>query len=162
MKQHNVTEKAISGNKFYIRPFGAFISANLSGEIMSLITPIIASVAPALSGAVSENSDDMNLLDIDAETVAPALAKGLAGISGDKIEKLLKKLLVQHKNIAVELEGEKEPENLTEDIANEIFCGDTQDMFILAFEVIKVNYSGFFKSLGGQFGKAVNGLLQKG
>ena len=44
---------------------------------------------------------------------------------------------------------------MTEDLADEIFCGDTQDMFILAFDVIQANYSGFFKRLGGQFGEAI-------
>ena len=42
---------------------------------------------------------------------------------------------------------------LTEDLANEVFCTDVQDMFILAFEVIRTNYNGFFKKLGDRFGK---------
>jgi len=90
---------------------------------------------------------------------AGALAKGASGISGDKLEHLLKKLLVQHRNISFEPVGgpfetkkSSKPQLLTEDLANDMFCGDVQDMFILAFDVIKSNYSGFFEKLGNLFG----------
>ena len=49
---------------------------------------------------------------------------------------------------------------LTEDLANEVFCEDVQDMFLLAFEVIRTNYNGFFKKLGGRFGSLVGDLMK--
>jgi hypothetical protein len=100
-------------------------------------------------------------MDIDIETVVPALANGMSGISGDKLEALLKKLLVKYKNVSVQVEGDNEAQVLTEDLANEVFCGEAQGMFILAVDVIKVNYSGFFAKLGSQFGGLLNGLIQK-
>ena len=152
MKRFDVKqERELSGNKFYIRPFGAFKAANMSGEIVSLLTPVLAHVAPIMAD-VKVKGDTANILDMDAEKAAPYLANAMSGISGDKLELLLKKLLIQYKNISVELEGETEAQILTEDLADEIFCGETQDMFILTFDVIKANYSGFFKRLGGQFG----------
>jgi len=161
MKQHDVKSKnTLNGNTFYLRPFSALKAANMSGEIMSLLTPVLAGIAPIVAGAEIKG-DNISLFDIDAEKAAPHLANAMSGISGDKLELLLKKLLIQYKNISVELEGEKEAQHLTEDLANELFCGETQDMFILAFEVIKVNYSGFFKKLGGRFGAALNILTQK-
>ena len=161
MKQHEVTKKReLGGNIFYVRPFSAFKAANMSGEIFSLITPILAGIAPVIAGAETSEGNT-SLLDVDAEKAAPHLANALSGISGDKVELLMKKLLTQHNNISVQLEGEDDAQLLTEDIANEVFCGETQDMFILAFEVIKANYSGFFKRLGGQFGGQINALLQK-
>ena len=51
---------------------------------------------------------------------------------------------------------------LTEDLANEVFCEDVQDMFLLAFEVIRTNYNGFFKKLGGRFGPLIEGLTKTG
>ena len=161
MKQFDVkSEKTISGNKYYIRPLPAFKCANLSGELASLAMPIIPAVAPLLGNGVSK-TQDINLLDIDAETVAPVIANGLSGISGDKIESLLKKLLSTYGNVSVELEGSREVQVLTDDLANEVFCGDVQDMFILAIEVIKVNYAGFFRKLGSQFGGVFDALLKR-
>ena len=161
MKQHDTKhERDLNGNTFYVRPFGAFKAANLSGEILSLLTPILAGVAPIVAGATVEG-DNISLLDMDAEKAAPHLASAMSGINGEKLEALLKKMLIQYKNVSVQLDGKDEAELLTEDLANEVFCGDTQDMFILAFDVIKVNYSGFFKKLGGQFGGVLNALVEK-
>jgi hypothetical protein len=161
MKQHDVKqERRLNGNTFYVRPFGAFKAANISGEVFALLTPILVRIAPIVAGA-QVKADSISLLDIDSEKAAPHLANASSGISGDKLEALLKKLLIQYKNISVELEGKNEAQLLTEDLADEVFCGDTQDMFILALDVIKANYSGFFKKLGGQYGKVLNDLLQK-
>ena len=160
MKQHEISPgRVLGGNTFYIRPFGAFKAANMSGDIVSLLMPIIAGVAPIVAGAKVEG-DDISLLDMDAEKVAPHLANVTGGINGDKLEALLRKLLIQYKNISVEIDG-KDVQTLTADLADEVFCGDTQDMFILAFDVIKVNYSGFFKKLGGQFGGVINAVMAK-
>jgi len=162
MRQHEVKrERELGGNTFYIRPFGAFKAANMSGEILSLLTPVIAGVAPLVLGSDAK-AGGASILDMDAEKAAPHLSNAMSGVSGDKLEALLKKLLIQHRNVSVELEGQSEAQLLTEDIANEIFCGDTQDMFILAFDVIQVNYSGFFERLGGQYGKALNAFRVMG
>ena len=59
---------------------------------------------------------------------------------------------------AVDFNGETKP--LTEDLVNERFCGDVQDMYILAFHVIRINYGGFFGKLGTQSGKVAE-LAQK-
>jgi hypothetical protein len=158
MKQFDVkAERTLNGNRFYIRPLPAFVSANLSGEISSLIMPIIASVAPAASKAVEK--DNAGIFDTDIS--AQDLANGFSSISGDRVEGLLKKLLVKHKNVSVEREGESEAQHLTEDLANELFCGDAQDMFILAFDVIKVNFSGFFGKIIGLSGGPLGALLGK-
>jgi len=166
MKQHDVKQERILGsNIFYVRPFGAFKAANLSGEVFSLLMPILISIAPVVmkGRAKTGTAEEMaSVLDVSAEEIAPHLANATAGISGDKLELLLRKLLIENNNISVELDGKEGPQPLDKDLANEIFCGDIQDMFILAFDVIKVNYSGFFKKLGGQYGKAINAFLAKG
>ena len=154
-------ERDLNGNRFFIRPFAAFTAANISGDVSSLIMPILSSIVPVTGRAAESKGEAASLLDINVEDAAPALASGLSAISGDKVESLLKKLLVKHGNISVTREGEDNNERLTEDLANELFCGNAQDMFILAFDVIKANYSGFFEKLGIQSGEAIAALIQK-
>ena len=94
-------------------------------------------------------------MDVDASQAAEALSN-CTNISGDKMEKLMQKLLLGG-HIVVELpdeEGKTKAERLDMDIANEIFCGEVQDMFILCFHVIKLNFNGFFKKIAGLSGKA--------
>lgn len=144
MKQHEVkSEKTIGGNTFYIRPFPAFAAANISGELAAVLAPAIAGLAPLAMNAGDGGSDVMN---VDVSSFSGAMS----GLSGDKVENLLKKLLTKHNNISVETEdGVKLLDN---DLANEIFCGSAQDMFILAAEVINVNFKGFFEKIGSLFG----------
>jgi hypothetical protein len=154
MKQFDVkATRVLNGGTFFIRPFPAFVSANLSGEIASLIMPALAAVVPSAGGKTPEGG----VLDMDVKDAAPALAS----INGDRVESLLKKLLVKHRNISVELAGEREAQPLTEDLANDLFCGDAQDMFILAFDVVRVNFSGFFTKIGGPFGALTDALTRK-
>jgi len=49
---------------------------------------------------------------------------------------------------------------LTKDIVNEMFCGDIQDMFALAIEVVKVNYNGFCKKTAARFGPVIAALTK--
>lgn len=147
MKQMEITEKKIGENSFYIKPFPAFTAANISGDLAVLITPIVS----ALSALVGDNKK--NIMDLDVDDALPSLSTAFAGLSGDQFERLMKKLLIDHKNISVESEvtgGEVKVMSI--DIANEVFCGDVQDMFVLCWEVLKINYSGFFGKIGRRFG----------
>lgn len=147
MKQHETTEKTVGENTFYIRPFPAFTAANISGELISVLAPAVAGLAPLAMGAGDSDGDgNVDFMNLDVSSFSGAMS----GLSGDKVENLLKKLLTKHGNISVETaEGVKRLDN---DLANEIFCGSAQDMFVLAVEVINVNFKGFFKKISGQFG----------
>ncbi len=158
MKLQEPTQVVVGESTFYIRPFSAFTAANISGEVVKVIVPLLGSLLPFMKSDEDDTGDNKSVLDEDVKEIAPELAKGFESLSGDKCEILLRRLLVKHGNIAVEREGQAVP--LTEDLVNELFCGEVQDMYVLAFHVIKVNYSGFFKRLGGQSGKAVE-LLKK-
>ncbi len=100
------------------------------------------------------------MLDMDMEDAAPAIARAFSSLSGEKLEEILKHLLISGKNVSMEMPDGK-AQLLTMDIANEAFCTDVQDMFLLAFEVIRTNYNGFFKKLGGRFGQAMEMLKKK-
>jgi hypothetical protein len=160
MKQFDIkAQREIDGVMFYVRPFPAFKAANLTGELAALVVPIFGALAPALADKGVENS--RSLLNMDAAEAAPLLASGAASLSGDKVESLLRKLLTKHGNITVELAEGGGPQKLTDDIADEVFCGNAQDMFVLAFEVIKVNYSGFFERASALFGGALSDMTKR-
>lgn len=159
MKQLESREVTVGENIFYIRPLPAFKAANLSGELAALVLPLITGLTSLIpAGTTSENMGN-GLFDIDVKDAGPAISAAFSSLSGDKIEAILKHLLIAGKNISVEVPGER-VQILTEDLANEVFCEDVQDMFILAFEVIRTNYNGFFKKLGGRFGPVVEALKQ--
>ena len=153
MKLQEPTEVVVNEKHYFIRPFPAFRAANISGEVIKVVVPIIGSVLPFVS-----TSGDTSVLDTDLATIAPEITKAFESLSGDAVEKLLRDLLVRGNNIAVDFNSETKP--LTEDLVNELFCGDVQDMYILAFHVIKINYGGFFGKLGNQSGKVAE-LAQK-
>lgn len=157
LRQMEPTIERIGTKKFYITPFSAFKAANLTGELASVLAPLLGALAPLVS-----DQKEGSLMDVDAAQAAEALSN-CTNISGDKMEKLMQKLLLGG-HIVVELpdeEGEFKPERLDMDIANEIFCGEVQDMFILCFHVIKLNFNGFFKKIAGLSGKAGSAIPKK-
>lgn len=155
LKQLETREVNVGENIFYIRPLPAFKAANMTGELAALVLPLVSGLAPLLS-AVDTEKEGNGLLDIKVEDAAPAIAGAFSSLDGDKVEKILKHLLIAGSNISVEQPGEK-ARLLTEDLANEVFCTDVQDMFILAFEVIRTNYNGFSRSSATDLAKSPSG-----
>lgn len=156
LKQVEPTIENIGGMKFYIKPFAAFKAANLTGELASVLAPLLGSLIPLVQTAKkSKNLIDIDIDSIDENQAAQAVLN-CTSINGDKLESLMRKLLLGG-HIVVEVpdkDGESEALNLDMDLANEIFCGNTQDMFVLCFKVIKLNFKGFFGKLSGLYGKA--------
>lgn len=150
MKQQEATRIAIGDYNFYITQFPAMTAANMTGDLAALATPVLVGLAPILGKAL--NQEDGSVLNTDIGGEAPAIAGAFSAITGDKLERLLQKLLIDHKNISYEGMDDEKPQRLDKDAVNEVFCGEVQDMFILAFDVIKLNFSGFFKKLTSRFG----------
>lgn len=152
LKQHEPKEVKIGEVQFYIRPFSAFTAANISGEVISILSPLLSLVVPFAKAASGGESN----LDVDLGNIGMS-------IPGDKLEKTIRKLLVDHRNIAVDVDGKAEI--LSEDLANEIFCGEAQYMYLLAFEVIKINFPGIFDALKRRFGnvgEAIEKMTKQG
>ncbi len=141
MKQFEVHDVTIGGYDFHIFPFPAFKATNIFANLTSVLSPIV----PVLAFFVSSND---NFLDADIGKITDALGT----LNGDKLEDILKRLLVREGNVTIEYNGDVE--KLTEGRLNEIFCGSFDDLILLAVEVIKVNYKGFFEKLGLRFGGA--------
>jgi hypothetical protein len=160
-----VTEKKIGDSTFYIKPFPAFTASNISGDLAAVVAPFLGTAVSAsgiAKGGSSADDADSNIMDKDIDEVLPALTDAFSSLSGDKFEQLMRKLLINHRNISVECEAtDGEVKLMTSDIADEVFCGEVQDMFILCWEVIKINYNGFFKKLGARFGNLMEAFQQK-
>ena len=147
----------VGENCFYIRKFSAFSASNIFTQVAKVVTPIAGSLLPLL-GMVGNNG---KLMDIDLSDAAPSLAGLFDNVSGDVVEILLKELLIKHENVSYDDPHTGRTTKLTEDAANELFCGETQDMFLLAVEVVKLNYSGFFRKLKDQFGDALTEAMNR-
>ena len=150
MKQMEVTEKRIGEHTFFIKPFPAFTAANISGELAKLIGPLIAGLASLLNGG----EEEIDIRDIEANKAAVALSDAFSSLSGDQVERIMKKLLIDNENISVEGPVTDDAVKvLNFDLTNEVFCGDVMNMYALCFEVIRLNFGGFFKSLGDRSGE---------
>lgn len=172
LKQLEPVVETVGEYKFYITPFPALKAANMTGELASLMLPLFGSLAPLVKDGDGEKKGDSDkkgngLMDMDAGEAAAAIASSIT-IDGNKMEKLIQKFLLGG-HITVELEddnGDMEGYRLDEDLLNEIFCGEVQDMFVLCFYVIRINFSGFFGKLAGLSGRAgkagaILGMAQK-
>lgn len=152
LKQLEPVVEQLGEYSFYITPFPAFKAANLSGELASTLTPLLTALVPLL-GSGDEEEGGGGLFDIDVTKAASAISS-CAAIDGNKIEKLAKALLLSG-NVSVEYtdeNGNQQAERLNSDLVNEIFCGEVQDLFILCFYVIRLNFNGFFKRFTGPSG----------
>ena len=159
MKNVEPQHKQIGEYIFHIHPFSAFKSANISGELISVISPILVSVLPALAGDSEDKSE--SIFDMDISKAMPSIMEACSSLDGDKVEGILRSLIVKHRNIAYESAQSNNVTWLEEDEANAIFTGRIEDMFVLAFEVIKVNFKGFFKNLGNLSGSQGSKLLSQ-
>jgi len=161
LKQLEPVVEKLGDYSFYITPFPAFKAANLSGELASTLTPLLSALVPLLGGDGTEEGNG-GLFDIDASKAASAIGS-CAAIDGNKIEKLAKALLLSG-NVSVEYtdeDGNQHAERLTSDLVNEIFCGEVQDLFILCFYVIRLNFNGFFKKITGLSGPVRSDIQKK-
>lgn len=157
-KMMQPTEQKIGGNTFYIYPLPAFTAANLSADVISLLAPLIGGIAGALGTQDGGLGESKGLMDMDVSEAAPYIAGAFSSLSADKTERLLRNLLM-NKNVVVKQEGSADVDYLTEDKCNEIFCGNVQNMFVLAFHVIKVNYGDFFESIGSRSGSVKTAVM---
>ncbi len=156
MKRTEFREVTVANRKFYIYPFGALKAANLSGELVKLLAPALGSL-----GAVIDTKDgEKSIFDYDIREIAPAIAGAFGSLSGDAVELLLKKLLIINENVAYETDDGKAV-RLTEGNLDELFCGEVQGLYVLAFEVVRTNYAGFFGKLGSLFGNASDASTTK-
>lgn len=153
MKMTEPKKVVVQNTTFYIYPFSAFKAANMSGELISVLGPAIGGIASILtdnSSSTGEGNATALDADINFDKIGEAMGSAFRSLSGDKVESLLRQLLVQYKNITVEID--KDVMYLDEETLDEIFCGEVQGMFVLAYHVIATNFNGFFTKLSNLSG----------
>lgn len=138
------------GARFAIYPFGAMEGARISGELGKFFGPLIAGALPLIA------SDSEDVLSMDLKDAMPVVTSAFSSLEGDNIERLLTMLLLKG-NIAVSYidptTQQEEQKRLNRMIFDELFCQEIDEAYKLAYEVINVNFSGFFKKLLGPSGK---------
>ena len=123
MKRMERTEKVIGENTFDIVPFAAFTATNISAELSAVLAPMLGSMGAMIGGidvdaamkaasqpsfnAENATEEDRgvsvtDIMNMDMEKVLPALAAAFGSLSGDRLERLMRRLLVDNKNISVE------------------------------------------------------------
>ena len=154
LKQQEPSVQKIDGMTFYITPFPAFKAAKLSGELASVLAPVFGVLLPLLGLADTDGEGNkVDLMDVDMDKVIAAVS-GATSIDGDALEKLARNLLLGG-HIAIKYEdenGEQVTETLDADIVNEVFCGEVQNLYVLCYYVIRLNFKGFFKNAAARFG----------
>ena len=154
LKQLTPTSVYVGGIKYHIRPFPAFKAANISGELANMLLPFFGAVAGAID--TNEEGKDISLTDIDVGTAVEAISRTVS-LNGGDVEGMMRKLLlgghISVRDISDDSGQVVDTQPLTEDLANELFCGELQDMYKLCYEVIKVNFNGFFMKLAALSGK---------
>lgn len=144
-------KKEIGGYSFWIHPMSAMKCACLSGDLASVLVPLMTGIAPFLGRG-------QDLTDKDIVEAAPAIAGAFSTLSGEKVERLMQALLIDERKIGVEGPGLKGATFLDASNIDTVFAGHAQNMFVLAFHVINANFGDFFGSLGPQFGAAIESL----
>ena len=161
VKQMEVTKVKVGEMTFFIKKFPAFKAAKLSGELSSFVGPLVGALGGILSltskgqdGKKIDPSESFvfDLENVEAEDFASVLSNALSGIAGERLEYMMKELLITYKNVSYLDPDTGDASIMTQMDAEEIFCGNVQDMFLLCYEVIKANYSGFFGKLLPRFG----------
>lgn len=145
VKQFEPTKVKVGEYQYLIYPFPAFRAANISGELFSLLAPIAASM-------VSLIPDNKSVLDAGVENAVPQISAAFGLLDGNKVERILEKLLIDQQNVVVDFEN-GEADYLTKELADNLFCGNAQLLYVLAYHVIRVNYEDFFGKTAALFGK---------
>ena len=65
LRQVEPTVVNVAGMDFYITPFSAFKAANLTGELASVLAPLLGALAPLVNG-----DNEKDLMDVDADKAA--------------------------------------------------------------------------------------------
>lgn len=148
MKRMEMRDITVGEYQFKVRPFGAKDATYIFGDVASIILPILGTVSVASDDKDAVNMEMFDGMDMDKDS----LVKALARINGNALSKLVSELLLDHSNIRV-LDPEKNTyEVMGEDDFDEIFCQYLAGMLNLCAEVIRLNFSGFFKDAITLFG----------
>lgn len=149
LKRMSAKDVEIGDFSFKLRPFGAMDASYIFGDVISVVLPIIGTVAlssgndDGKSIAVSDN------IGLDSESVASSLGK----LNGKELSSLIRELLLDHNNVSFRCNDDGGNfQRLTKDDFDEIFCMYFAGALKLCAEVLIQNYGNFFEDASNLFG----------
>lgn len=127
---------------FAIRPFPAFHSMKVLGDLQKVVVPALGGAI----GGLKPESLDMDTSDVKliGGAVADALNNLARTLDGDTLERAAE-LLLDPQYVSVAPLHTKDFQQLDEGAVNEIFSGRIIDLIALMVQIFKVNYADFSK-----------------
>lgn len=136
--------KTVNDVVFHVQCFDPFTALRVLGDLQRVLSPIVGSMVG------SANATDVESINILSKSIGN-ICKGLHEyVDGDTLVKLIE-MLVREDYISVSIEGGT-PKRLSKDLVNLVFNGNPGGVLELAYEVVKVNYGGFFTIFKTLFG----------
>ena len=148
LKRMEMRDITVGEYRFKVRPFGAKDSIYIFGDVASIILPILGTVSVASDNKDAVSMEMFDGMDMDKDS----LVKALGRINGKALSKLVSELLLEHSNVLALNPEDGRCKVMTEDDFDEIFCQYLAGMLNLCAEVIRLNFSGFFKDASTLFG----------
>ena len=144
----------VSGVPYNVTPFSAMDSIVILGDMLGIISPMLASLAPAMlaeRGKGNKTKAAMQNITVDD------ISAGLVKLNGETLSKVMKELLIEFGNVTfhdLDDPNRANYEILTLDAFNELFCLNLGAALELCSHVIKMNFGSFFGTAVSLFGKA--------
>lgn len=136
--------KTVNDVVFHVQCFDPFAALRVLGDLQRVLSPIVGSMVG------SANATDVESINILSKSISN-ICNGLHEyVDGDTLVKLIE-MLVREDYISVSIEGGT-PKRLSKDLVNLVFNGNPGGVLELAYEVVKVNYGGFFTIFKTLFG----------
>ena len=136
--------KTVNDVVFHVQCFDPFTALRVLGDLQRVLSPIVGSMVG------SANATDVESINILSKSISN-ICNGLHEyVDGDTLVKLIE-MLVREDYISVSIEGGT-PKRLSKDLVNLVFNGNPGGVLELAYEVVKVNYGGFFTIFSTLFG----------
>ena len=136
--------KTVNDVVFHVQCFDPFTALRVLGDLQRVLSPIVGSMVG------SANATDVESINILSKSISN-ICNGLHEyVDGETLVKLIE-MLVREDYISVSIEGGT-PKRLSKDLVNLVFNGNPGGVLELAYEVVKVNYGGFFTIFSTLFG----------
>lgn len=136
--------KTVNDVVFHVQCFDPFTALRVLGDLQRVLSPIVGSMVG------SANATDVESINILSKSISN-ICNGLHEyVDGETLVKLIE-MLVREDYISVSIEGGT-PKRLSKDLVNLVFNGNPGGVLELAYEVVKVNYGGFFTIFKTLFG----------
>lgn len=136
--------KTVNDVVFHVQCFDPFTALRVLGDLQRVLSPIVGSM---VGSANATGVESINILSKSISNICNGLHEY---VDGETLVKLIE-MLVREDYISVSIEGGT-PKRLSKDLVNLVFNGNPGGVLELAYEVVKVNYGGFFTIFKTLFG----------